>query len=182
MKKFSIIAIIVLSTIASSCIIGAIGLIDYDGAVCIDCENSSDSDLWLSYDEGRNWIDDPVYEVQRYSHESISGDNQSVVFYGKKCFYQVKKNATYNIMIMPTKNGWKWVKKHFYPDSLRIQVWDDALIQKVGWDEFVKKEGEYRYELEYVIDLGYFAKDNWADIIITYPPSGSEDYMRINYP
>ena len=45
---------------------------------------------------------------------------------------------------MPTKNGWNYLKHYDYPDSLRIQVWDDALIQKVGWDEFVKNEGNYK--------------------------------------
>ena len=178
MKSISTISIIAMATIVSSCYPFAM---DYFGAVCLICENNSDSDLWFSYDDSPNRIDDPVYEIQRYSYEYISGDIQSAVFYGYRCFYQVKKKASNIIFQMPTKNGWKWVKKYCYPDSLRIQVWDDALIQKVGWEEFVKNYGNYKYELEYVIDLGGF-NNNLEDATIAYPPSGSEDYIRIVYP
>ena len=181
MNRFSIFSILVLATIVTSCDYPI--AMDYFGVVWIECDNNSDSDVWLSYDAPLNFTEDPVYEVQQYSHEYNSEKIQSVVCYANTLFNQVKKKASYTILSMPTKNGWKYVKKYEYPDSLRIQVWDDALIQKVGWDEFVQGYGQkYKYELEYIIDLGHFTKDNHPNFTISYPPSGKEDYMRIVYP
>lgn len=185
MKKHSIISIIVLAIIVTSCDYPI--AMDYFGEVWINCDNNSDSDVWFSHENPN--ISNPTYEVDLYSREYFWGEGDErnhthlVVWYGKTFFSQVKKNSNDNIFEMPTKNGWKWVKKYCYPDSLRIQVWDDALIQKVGWDEFVQGYGQkYKYELEYIIDLGHFTKDNHPNVTITYPPSGSEDFMRIVYP
>ena len=57
------------------------------------------------------------------------------------------------------------------------------MIQSVGWDEFLQNfDKKYTYELEYVIDLDYFIENNKQRYTIDYPPSGTEDYMRIVYP
>jgi len=186
MNRFSILSIIALATIVSSCILGAIGLYDYDESVQILCDNNSDSDVWFSY---VSCDSSPKYEVRQFTHEIFWGEEdernhtQLIVVYGKTVFNQVKENTTDPIFNSVTKNGWKWVKKYCYPDSLRIQVWDDALIQKIGWEEFVLNyDKKYKYKLEYVIDLGHLPKDNPVNFTITYPPIGSEDYMRIVYP
>lgn len=180
MNSFSIISILVLATIVTSCDYPI--AMDYFGEVWIDCDNKSDTDVWFSHDLGPNFLG-PANEVEQFSQMDTLGNVQLIIYYGNTVFRQVKKYYKDLIFGMPTKNGWKYVKKYEYPDSLRIQVWDDALIQKVGWDEFVQGYGQkYKYELEYIIDLGHFAKDNHPNVTITYPPSGSEDYMRIVYP
>lgn len=182
MKVLSIISIIVLAIIVTSCDYPI--AMDYFGSVEILSDNNSDSDVWFSFDSD---ISNSTYEVQPFSYDIFYGEGdernhtQLVVQYGKTRFSQVQRNYSDPIFIMPTKNGWKWVKKYCYPDSLRIQVWDDDLIQKVGWEEFVQNyDTNYKYELEYVIDLGHFT--GYDDVIITYPPKGSEDYIRIVYP
>lgn len=146
--------------IAASCVM------DYSGRVSIDCTNNSDEDLWFSHTDP-NLIGPPIR----------CGDR---VYQDKKAFFFVKKCSSSLIFDSPTKNGWDWIKKYEHPDSLRIQVWDDELIQEVGWEEFVQNMGtKYKYELEYVLDIDDLEK---LDYRITYPPSGAIEQLRIVYP
>ena len=147
----------------------------FDNFFCIDGNNNSDYDVWFSH-------------VMPYYHQSedleyieIDKHRGGRVIYVNKEFVKIDKQSKSVIFEELAKNGgWKWIKRHLYPDSLRIQVWDDALIQKVGWEEFVKNMGtKYRYELEYVLDIDDLEKINYR---VTYPPSGAIEQMRIVYP
>ena len=56
----------------------------------------------------------------------------------------------------------------------------DELIQQVGWEDFVKSgDSKYKCELEYVLDIDDIEK---LYNLVTYPPSGAIEKMRIVYP
>ena len=150
---------------------------DYHERVAIDTTNYSDDDVWFSHyspnqiDTPNNWKND-----ERLFREDY-------VCYNKTIFHFIKSHSSSFMFDEPTKYGWEWIKKNEYPDCLRIQVWKDDLIQKVGWDEFLQNFGEkYTYELEYVIDLEYFSENVELRYTIDYTPRGFEEYIRIIYP
>ena len=168
MKTFQFCIILSMSFLTSSCILSAIGLYD-PGSVSLTGCNNSDTDVWFSYNVPH--LTNATYEIKIY-------DNR--VSYYETHFTMVESNTSTMIFDMPTYGGWAWVKRRDYPNGLRIQVWDDELIQEVGWEEFVKNMGtKYKYELEYVLDIDDLEKLNYR---ITYPPSGAIEQMRIVYP
>ena len=139
---------------------------DYEGRVSIEGSNNSDEDVWFSH-LNPNLIGSPIWGEDR-------------VYYDKTEFFFVKRRSSSLIFDTSTKNGWEWIEKHEYPDSLRIQVWSDRLIRQVGWEEFVQNMGtKYKYELEYVLDIDDLDK---IDYCVSFPPSGAIEQTRIVYP
>lgn len=142
--------------------------------VSLEGYNYSSSAVWFSHDM-------PNYH-QSEDLEYIGPDKHrgGRVIYKTIEFVRVDKQSSSVIFETLTKNGWGWVKRKEYPAGLRFQVWDDELIQAVGWDSFVQNMGtKYKYELEYVLDIDDLEK---LDYRITYPPSGAIEQLRIVYP
>jgi hypothetical protein len=150
---------------------------DYHERVSIVTTNDSDDDVWFSH-YSPNQIDPP----NNWEYDDLLF-REDYVCYNKTIFHLVKSHTSSFIFDEPTKYGWEWVRKNEYPDSLRIQVWKDDLIQEEGWEDFLKNFGKnHTYELEYVIDLEYYIENDKLRYTIDYPPSVTEDYMRIVYP
>ena len=161
MKRIQVFVIAILSV--SSC-----GFAD-PGEVCLPGYNNSDKDVWFSH----------------YVPNLVNPSSEVNVYYDQRAWYydtqfiKVEAGSAMGVFSSQTYCGWGWVKKHVYPNGLRIQVWRDDLIKNVGWDDFVENMGtKYKYEIEYVLDLADLEK---IDYRITYPPEGELKKMVI-YP
>lgn len=157
-KIIHLLSILMAFMVSTSC--------DYEGRVSIEGTNKSDEDVWFSH-FSPNLTGPPIWGEDR-------------VYYDKTEFFFVKRHSSSLIFDTPTKNGWGWIERHEYPDSLHIRVWSDDLIRQVGWEEFVQNmETKYKYELEYILDINDLEK---IDYRVTYPPSGIIEHMRVVYP
>ena len=154
---------ILISIVVSSC------CMDYFERVSIVLTNNSDIDIWVSHNSP-NLIGPPSFYEDR-------------VYYNKTEYFFVKRHASSFIFDTSTKNGWEWIKKKEYPEGLHFQVWDNELIQQLGWEAFLgNSEIQNQYKLEFEIDLSFFINNGKEEYMITYPLNNSAGYLRIIYP
>ena len=76
-----------------------------------------------------------------------------------------------SIKLIFSRRGQDWAD--LYPDSLRIRVWKDRVIQSLGWESFLRENGHMStlFEVEYVLSVSDLEQLELLDYEISFPPN-----------
>ena len=172
MKTISTVIAIAISTfLLYSCTSISSQLIQIEGY------NYSGYDIWISHTMA--FYINPSEDWQYIGTEKHRGER---VIYKDIEFVQVKNMSHAIIFEDLTRtgllvDGLQYMKKRLYPNGICFQIWEDELIQKVGWDDFIQNFGDkYKYILEYEIDVDDLPTLNYE---IKYPPLGAIEELAV---